>query len=174
MLVAAHPNSTTAAEDTTPYTCDRHVVKFHVAQAKGLARAAYAEKKWKQRTPAKPAQHEWFRWHVRCVYDPRTDHRVRAYKRHQKAQFYRYRNTFGPYTPHGKYAIPAYIVHCESGTSGDWRAYNESSGAAGRYQIMPEHERVWPVNSWGDKLQHTHIAYDLSNGGREFSDWACA
>lgn len=51
----------------------------------------YAERKWLDRTPAHRGQHYWFRWHVRCIYDPKTDHRLRAYKKHQKAQFYRHR-----------------------------------------------------------------------------------
>ena len=46
-------------------------------------------------------------------------------------------------TPHGqspayaggKWAIPAYIVMCESG--GDYGAVNSSSGARGAYQLMP-------------------------------------
>ena len=33
------------------------------------------------------------------------------------------------------YAIPGYIVQCESG--GNWHAVNPSSGAGGAYQIMP-------------------------------------
>lgn len=39
------------------------------------------------------------------------------------------------YTPEGRYAIPSYIVSCESG--GNPRAVNSSSGAGGAYQIMP-------------------------------------
>lgn len=35
----------------------------------------------------------------------------------------------------GPYAIPTYIVMCESG--GDYSAYNPSSGAGGAYQIIP-------------------------------------
>ena len=35
----------------------------------------------------------------------------------------------------GPYAIPTYIVMCESG--GNYRAYNASSGAGGAYQILP-------------------------------------
>ena len=36
----------------------------------------------------------------------------------------------------GPYSIPTYIVMCESG--GNYSALNESSGAGGAYQIMPE------------------------------------
>lgn len=42
-----------------------------------------------------------------------------------------------PVAPEGEWAIPTYVVMCESG--GDWDAYNPSSGAAGPYQLMPSH-----------------------------------
>ncbi len=39
------------------------------------------------------------------------------------------------------YAIPSYIVQCESG--GNWHAVNPSSGAGGAYQIMPSTWRAY-------------------------------
>jgi septal ring factor EnvC (AmiA/AmiB activator) len=41
----------------------------------------------------------------------------------------------------GPYAIPTYIVMCESG--GNYRAYNPSSGAGGAYQIIPSTWRAY-------------------------------
>ncbi|MCE3265647.1 MAG: hypothetical protein K0S15_356 [Solirubrobacterales bacterium] len=41
----------------------------------------------------------------------------------------------------GPYAIPTYIVMCESG--GNYRAYNSSSGAGGAYQIIPSTWRAY-------------------------------
>jgi resuscitation-promoting factor RpfB len=41
----------------------------------------------------------------------------------------------------GGYAIPGYIVQCESG--GNWHAVNPSSGAGGAYQIMPSTWRAY-------------------------------
>jgi predicted nucleic acid-binding Zn-ribbon protein len=41
----------------------------------------------------------------------------------------------------GKWAIPAYIVMCESG--GNFRAVNPSSGAGGAYQILPSTWRLY-------------------------------
>ena len=41
----------------------------------------------------------------------------------------------------GPYAIPTYIVMCESG--GDYRALNPSSGAGGAYQILPSTWRAY-------------------------------
>lgn len=68
-------------------------------------------------------------------------------------------------------AIPGYIVDCES--HGDWGAYNPS-GAAGIYQIMPEHGRPYPVDSVEDKKAHHRIAADLYAGGAGASNWVCA
>jgi peptidoglycan hydrolase CwlO-like protein len=41
----------------------------------------------------------------------------------------------------GPYAIPTYIVMCESG--GNYHAYNPSSGAGGAYQILPSTWRAY-------------------------------
>lgn len=43
--------------------------------------------------------------------------------------------------PGGKWAIPEYIVMCESG--GNWRALNPISGAGGAYQIIPSTWRLY-------------------------------
>ena len=45
------------------------------------------------------------------------------------------RNAVSQLFGNGNWAIPAYIVMCESG--GNYRAVNPSSGAGGAYQIMP-------------------------------------
>ena len=68
--------------------------------------------------------------------------------------------------PQGWYAIPCYIVACESHYS--WSAYNPS-GAAGVYQLMPEWGRPFPVRSFRDRLAHHRIAHSLS-----LSNWVCA
>jgi hypothetical protein len=74
-------------------------------------------------------------------------------------------------TPYGQWAIPEYIVACESG--GDWGAYNPS-GAAGPYQLMPVHGRPWPITSEADRIAHHRIAGNLWNGGAGASHWVCA
>ena len=48
----------------------------------------------------------------------------------------------------GPYAIPTYIVMCESG--GNYSAYNSSSGAGGAYQILPSTWRAYG----GEGLPH--------------------
>jgi hypothetical protein len=71
----------------------------------------------------------------------------------------------------GNFAIPCYIVECESRY--DWGAYNPS-GAAGVYQIMPEHGRPWPADSEAARLEHHRIASELYAGGAGASNWVCA
>lgn len=105
-------------------------------------------------------------------------HRVamrKTWQRDRKA-YGRYRalRLIAPYPGGGTWwAIPYYIVYCESGTSGLWSAYNPS-GAAGAYQIMAEHDRPFPVTSWADKMAHHRIAAALYAGGAGAGNWVCA
>lgn len=96
--------------------------------------------------------------------------------RERKLQQRRERRRIEALTPYdcgsaGSFAIPCYVVACESGYS--WSAYN-SSGAAGVYQIMPEWGRPWPVTSIADKLAHHRLAARIWDGGAGASNWVCA
>ena len=71
----------------------------------------------------------------------------------------------------GRWAIPCYVVACES--HGLWGAYNRS-GAAGPYQLMPFWGRPFPARSLAKRLAHHRIASRLWAGGRGASNWACA
>lgn len=71
----------------------------------------------------------------------------------------------------GRFAIPCYIVACESGYS--WAAYNPS-GAAGPYQIMPEWGRPWPATSRTARMTHHRIAARIWAGGAGARNWVCA
>lgn len=66
------------------------------------------------------------------------------------------------------WAIPTYIVMCESG--GDWNAYNPS-GASGPYQLMPMHFNGELAMNQSRAAQHAKAA-ELWNGGRGRSHWA--
>jgi septal ring factor EnvC (AmiA/AmiB activator) len=74
----------------------------------------------------------------------------------------------------GPYAIPAYIVMCESG--GDYSALNPSSGAGGAYQVLPSTWELYggrgePQNA--PKAEQDRIAGEIwadSGGGA----WVCA
>ena len=159
-------------------------------KARGLAQAIYAERKWKDRTPAKASQHGWFSWHVRCIYDPSTDHRLRAFKRKQKREFYRWREyrLIAPYPGlrgEGRWlrwlAIPAYVVLCESGHKGEygvsrWKV-RSGDGGLGPYQHTPwasGRPVPWPVGGYGDKMKHHRTAADMWAGGSGASQWHCA
>ena len=68
------------------------------------------------------------------------------------------------------WAIPTYIVMCESG--GDWNAYN-ASGASGPYQIMPMHFGGELAMNQSRAAQHAKAA-ELWDGGAGKSHWqAC-
>lgn len=62
---------------------------------------------------------------------------------------------------YGPWSIPTYVVMCESG--GSWTAEN-ASGAAGPYQLMPEHFGGQSALNQSREAQHAKAAY-LWNGG---------
>jgi septal ring factor EnvC (AmiA/AmiB activator) len=74
----------------------------------------------------------------------------------------------------GPYAIPTYIVICESG--GNYSALNESSGAGGAYQILPSTWRAYGgqgLPHQASKAEQDRIAAMIwSDSGP--SAWSCA
>jgi septal ring factor EnvC (AmiA/AmiB activator) len=74
----------------------------------------------------------------------------------------------------GPYAIPTYIVMCESG--GNYHALNASSGAGGAYQILPSTWAAYggqgaPQN--GSKAEQDRIAGEIWRDSGP-SAWSCA
>jgi peptidoglycan hydrolase CwlO-like protein len=74
----------------------------------------------------------------------------------------------------GPYAIPTYIVMCESG--GNYHALNESSGAGGAYQILPSTWRAYggqgaPQDA--PKAEQDRIAAEIWRDSGP-SAWSCA
>ena len=74
----------------------------------------------------------------------------------------------------GPYAIPTYIVMCESG--GNYSALNPSSGAGGAYQILPSTWEAYGGNGApheAPKAEQDRIAAEIwaDSGG---SAWVCA
>jgi len=74
----------------------------------------------------------------------------------------------------GPYAIPTYIVMCESG--GNYHALNASSGAGGAYQILPSTWRAYggqgaPQNA--PKAEQDRIAAEIWRDSGP-SAWSCA
>lgn len=74
----------------------------------------------------------------------------------------------------GPYAIPTYIVMCESG--GNYSAYNPSSGAGGAYQILPSTWRAYGgtgLPHQASKAEQDRIAAAIwADSGP--SAWSCA
>src|SRR4051794_39328948 len=74
----------------------------------------------------------------------------------------------------GPYAIPTYIVMCESG--GNYHALNPSSGAGGAYQILPS---TWAAYGGGGEPPNTPKAAQDPNAAANLresrpSAWSCA
>ncbi len=78
-----------------------------------------------------------------------------------------------PTLDYGEWAIPKYIVACETGNTFSWTAYNSSSGASGPYQLIPAHFGGELAMNQSRAAQHQKAA-ELWNGGRGKSHWeAC-
>lgn len=87
-------------------------------------------------------------------------------------RWYRYIDSITPYGPHDEWAIPFYIVHCESSSEGYWPADNPS-GAIGPYQLLGK-GAMWPANTPTAMADHHVKAYNLYDGGNGASHWVCA
>jgi len=76
-----------------------------------------------------------------------------------------------PYGPVGGeyFAIPVFIVACETGRRFNWTAANPS-GAIGVYQLLGK-GAPWPASSDADKARHHRIAANLWAGGSGASHW---
>jgi hypothetical protein len=76
----------------------------------------------------------------------------------------------------GDFAIPKYIVMCESG--GNYNAKNPSSGAGGAYQFMPDTYRrlggKYGSPEKAPKWEQDKLAAKLWNNGSGSGNWACA
>lgn len=71
---------------------------------------------------------------------------------------------------YGEWAIPRYIVSCETGGTFDWYAYNPSR-ASGPYQLMPVHFGGELAMNQSRAAQHAK-ATELWAGGAGKSHWA--
>jgi hypothetical protein len=135
----------------------------------------YAKKRYMRRTkPMTDGQAKYIRHVAFCL--PTWDGTRWAFeKRDQWRAVFRRRLAYYRLTPFvcgngTRWAIPCYIVACESGYS--WSAYNSSSGARGPYQFLGW-PVPWPVDSWEDKMAHHRMARDLYDGGNGRSHWVC-
>lgn len=100
-------------------------------------------------------------------------------KRRDRWAFHRHIDAI---TPYGEWAIPAYVVMCESG--GDYTQWNLGSTspdrASGAYQIIGPTWRGYGGLEYASKAAYApawaqHIvASRISNGGTSTSQWDCA
>jgi hypothetical protein len=91
----------------------------------------------------------------------------------EKRTLYRYSafRHVAPYPGGGTYwAVPYYIVACESG--GSWTAANPS-GAVGPYQLLGW-GAPYPAVTWAEKMANHRIAAEVYAGGAGASNWVCA
>lgn len=186
-MVGALISAPTAASNTTePESCG-HPVATHVHKSKDfkrVAQRAWAEKNWRDKDPRTQKAKRTMRHRRQCARNRATRERMERIVRQERRSFRDYRReqlrlrrsdciagvtvySYGSQCT----AIPGYIVGCES--QGDWGAYNPS-GAAGIYQIMPEHGRPFPIYSVEDKRDHHRIAHRLWAGGSGSGNWVCA
>ncbi|MGH2761392.1 MAG: hypothetical protein ACRDLD_02235 [Thermoleophilaceae bacterium] len=152
----------------------------HRHRAKALIRRAHDLDRWRDPTPVRPGEKRRWQAHrrailhrpVRLAIGRYRDRRERRFERHRRQQR---SDCIAGVTVYsglgGCWAIPAYIVACESG--GSWGAYN-GSGAAGPYQLMPMWGRPFPIADVVDKRAHHRIAARLYDGGAGASNWVCS
>lgn len=174
--MAANPNTSTQSPCNEPHL-------HGTGDFRPVVERAWKKSRWRQRDPRSEGTRARLRHKRRCARSERSLGQMNRIAREERRAFREHRErklreraerrALTPYRcgGYGRFAVPCYIVACESGYS--WAAYNPS-GAAGAYQIMPEHGRPWPVDSAEDKRAHHSIASDLWRGGAGASNWVCS
>ena len=183
LIIAPSASATSEAgatdTDSTPKTTDHRTVKWHRLKAESIVYVAFKHRSWE-------AGHRWNadrrkrvnRHKNKIQRSPEDRFQITSYLIAKRLSFKKWakgqerkaqRESADPssWSPNG-YAIPAYIVMCESG--GSWSAYN-SSGAAGIYQLMPGWGRPWPVTNYAQAQEHHAIAAKLWAGGSGIGHW---
>lgn len=147
--------------------CYRHYTLHHFAR--------YTHRRYQRRSsPLTAGQKVWITHLIRCVNTREKSLWAIRHRKRWRATF-RARLAYYRLTPYscgsaGRFAIPCYVVACESHYS--WSAYNPS-GAVGPYQLLGW-GAPFPVRSWADRMAHHRIASRLWAGGAGASNWVCA
>lgn len=164
VALADEGDSTHEPEATNP--CDQ----ISGADGRSVLKRAWHRSGWRHRNPVKASQSRALKEVWRCI-EGKPRKKLRAYSQRLKGRFGDYRE-YRHITPYrcqggwyGTWAIPCYVIACESGFS--WSAYNPS-GASGPYQLLGWGAPM-PANTWERKLEHHRIAASLS-----LSNWVCA
>lgn len=188
-LAAAAP-APTPTEPPLPDSCDSLPAKTHINKFHRIVDNAYAPKRWKDATPATELQKRRWSKERRCVTDLNRRDRMNNYLDKARAEFREHRQhklrqkrrreerreerrALTPYDcgSHGRFAIPCYVVACESGY--DWGAVNPSSGAFTAYQFLPSTYRGACRECNYRRLDYHYAAsvvWARSGGG----EWVCA
>lgn len=141
--------------------------------------------KWERGKPPERVR-QAHRAHVRCAAGPANRKALKRYWRKAKRAFFEHRQRklaeraerrrLDALTPYGEYAIPTYIVMCESG--GNFGALNPS-GAGGAYQIIPSTWAAYGGLAYAPSAVSASEEAQHIVAGRIWSDvgasaWVCA
>lgn len=183
-LTLAIPSITSGEQSRVPSTplrtkCYGSFHQFTVDEFKPLARRIYRHKGWRRDDPLTNKKRFLMKRMKKCAQNPLSRKRMRHLQARSARAWYRwkiaeeetYENTpeVGPGGTH--WAIPWYIVSCESG--GDYGAINTSSGARGAYQMMPSTYGEYCVRcdwSKADQDRAARALYEAKGSG----PWSCA
>lgn len=154
MAPVAHPNN--------------HQPVCHSQQFPAFSGHVWDTSRW-QRSAPKPSAVQAAQHIFRCARHPFP---LRRKWERDRLAFGRYRQLrqVAPYPGGGTWwAIPWYIVSCESG--GDWMAANPTSDARGPYELLDQGE-PYPAVTWKQKMENHRIAADLyAESGA--APWVC-
>lgn len=167
-LASSTANKSTAAPATTRCGGHDHGARHTVVQFSRRAKRAYAGRL----TTTERAQLRHLKW---CAQSGNARNRMKKAEQRIRAarRAARIASSLTPYCgSHGCWAIPEYIVACETGGTFSWSAYNPS-GARGPYQFLGWNV-PWPVRTQADKNAHHRMAARLWAGGSGASHWVCA
>lgn len=149
---------------------------FSFSEFKSFTNIVWAKARWQRGKPEKAgAVIKQAQRMKKCAVSKSHRKAMRHYWKKRKIAFFRYRQfrLIAPYPGGGTYwAIPYYIVYCESGTSGLWMAANPS-GAVGPYQLLGW-GAPYPADTWAEKMENHRIAAEVWAGGAGASNWVCA
>jgi len=152
-------------------SCDSKSVAFHRHRARTILRHAY-------RTEPARSEIRAYQAHKLCIRDKDVRDSLAALRHRlkRKLEQRQYEAQIARLTPYPgpngtRWAIPYYVVECES--HGDWGAYNASSGATGPYQMLPStYGSVCETCDWSQPDQHLAAGRVWARSGG--SEWACA
>lgn len=153
-----------------------------------FARATWDERRWRRGAP-KASTFKAERKRLSCATTGRRAKMAQTWRK-ERLEFRQHRakkleqRRIDEVTPYGAWAIPGYIVSCESG--GDFRAYNPGyepngpgSGPGGAYQIIQQTWYAYGGGRWSSSARYAPPLAQHIVAGRIWdavgtSAWACA